>query len=326
MMQYGTIDGVDKPVSRLVLGTMIVSIQEQERSFALLDAVFELGGNTLDTAHGYAGGNSERGIGQWMAERGNREQVVILSKGCHHNADRKRVTPYDLSADLYDSLARLQTDYIDLYLLHRDDPDVPVGPIVEALNEHWQAGRIRAFGGSNWTHERIEEANGYAREHGLRSFTASSPNYGLAEQVLDPWGGGCVTLSGPQNAEARAWYRANRMPVFAYSSLARGFFSGRITRESFARDNFERTSEMLDRACRTAYCHEVNFRRLERAMALAEELGVTVPQIALAYVLHDPLDVYPLVGAANGDEFAQNVQALDVSLTEAQRAWLNLER
>jgi aryl-alcohol dehydrogenase-like predicted oxidoreductase len=188
VMQYGTVEGVDKPVSRLVLGTMIISVQEPERSFALLDAVLELGGNTLDTAHGYAGGNSERGIGQWMAERGNREQVVVITKGCHHNADRKRVTPYDLAADLHDSLARLQTDYIDVYLLHRDDPDLPVGPIVEALNEHWQAGRIRAFGGSNWTHGRIQEANEYADAHGLRPFTASSPNYGLAEQVLDPWG------------------------------------------------------------------------------------------------------------------------------------------
>jgi aryl-alcohol dehydrogenase-like predicted oxidoreductase len=300
---------------------MIISAQEPERSFALLDAVFEMGGNTLDTAHVYAGGNSERGIGQWMADRGNREQMVIVSKGCHHNADRKRVTPFDLNADLYDSLARLQTDHIDVYLLHRDDPDVPVGPIVEALNEHWQAGRIHAFGGSNWTHQRIEEANEYARTHGLRPFTASSPNYGLAEQVLDPWGPGCVTLSGPQNVEARAWYRANQMPVLAYSSLARGFFSGRITPE-----NLDQMRDTLDRACQTAYCHEVNLRRLERAMALAAKRGVTVPQIALAYALHSPLDVYPLVGAANGNEYAQNVEALDIALTDAERAWLNLER
>ncbi len=154
-MQYGTIAGIHKPVSRLVLGTMIISVQEQERSFALLDAAVELGCTTLDTAHVYAGGNSERGIGRWMQARGNREQMVIISKGCHHNADRRRVTPFDLASDLHDSLARLQTDYIDLYLLHRDDPSLPVGPIVEAFNEHLAAGRIRAFGGSNWTHQRI---------------------------------------------------------------------------------------------------------------------------------------------------------------------------
>jgi aryl-alcohol dehydrogenase-like predicted oxidoreductase len=319
-MQYGTIPGVEKPVARLVLGTMIVSSQETERSFALLDAVHAMGGNAFDTAHVYAGGNSERGIGQWMQERGNREQVVIISKGCHPNLDRKRVTPFDLSADLYDSLARLQTEYVDVYLLHRDDPAVPVGPIVEALNEHWRAGRIHAFGGSNWRHERIQEANTYAEQHGLWPFTASSPNYGLAEQVFDPWGPGCVTLSGPGQAEARAWYQANRMPVLAYSSLARGFFSGRITP-----GNFEEMQGTLDRACQTAYCHDVNLKRLERAMILAAERGATVPQVALAYILRSPLDVFPLVGATSGKEFEQNLQAFELPLTEAERAWLNLE-
>jgi aryl-alcohol dehydrogenase-like predicted oxidoreductase len=320
-MHYGTIPGVAKPVARLILGTMIISAQEPERSFALLDAVFEMGGNALDTAHVYAGGNSERGIGQWMRARGNREQVIIISKGCHHNADRRRVTPFDLAADLHDSLARLQTDYVDVYLLHRDDPSLPVGPIVEAFNEHWLAGRLRAFGGSNWTHDRIQAANDYAASRGLQPFTASSPNYGLAEQVLDPWGPGCVTLSGPQNAAARAWYQDSQMPVLAYSSLGRGFFSGRITPE-----NFEGAKGSLDKVCLTAYCHDVNFRRLERAMSLAEEKGATVPQIALAYILRSPLNVFPLIGAATGEEFAQNLAALDLSLSEEDRAWLNLER
>jgi aryl-alcohol dehydrogenase-like predicted oxidoreductase len=255
-----------------------------------------------------------------MKARGNREQVVIITKGCHHNADRKRVTPFDLAADLHDSLARLQTDYVDIYLLHRDDPSLPVGPIVEALNEHWRAGKIRAFGGSNWTHERIQAANDYAAAHGLQPFTASSPNYGLAEQVHDPWGPGCVTLSGPQNAAARAWYQANQMPVFAYSSLGRGFFSGRV-----AANDPEGAKALLDRASLTAYCHEVNFRRLARAEQLAAAKGVTVPQLALAYVLRSPLNVFPLVGAASGEEFAQNLAALDLALSEEERGWLNLE-
>jgi aryl-alcohol dehydrogenase-like predicted oxidoreductase len=319
-MQYSTIPGVTKPVSRLILGTMIISAQEPERSFALLDAAFEMGGNALDTAHVYAGGNSERGIGQWMKARGNREQVVVISKGCHHNADRKRVTPFDMAADLHDSLARLQTDYVDVYLLHRDDPTLPVGPIVEALNEHWRAGRIRAFGGSNWSHERIQAANDYAAAHGLQPFTASSPNYGLAEQVHDPWGPGCVTLAGPQNAAARAWYRGNQLPVLAYSSLGRGFFSGRVLS-----GDPEGARTILDRASLTAYCHDVNFRRLERAERLAAKKGATVPQIALAYILRSPLNVFPLVGAATGEEFAQNLAALDLALSEEERVWLNLE-
>lgn len=319
-MQYASIAGIQKPVSRLVLGTMIVSIQEKQKSFDLLDAAFDLGCTAFDTAHGYAGGNSERGLGQWMKERGNRDQTVVITKGCHQNADRARVTPFDLASDLYDSLARLQTDYVDLYLLHRDDPSVPVGPIVEALNEHLQAGRIHAFGGSNWTHQRIAEANEYAREHGLTPFAASSPNYGLAEQVHDPWGGGCVSISGPRNREARAWYGANQMPVLAYSSLARGLFSGRITP-----GNFHQMQTTLDQACLTAYCHEPNFQRLERAILLAGEKNVSVPQLVLAYMFGSPVSVFPIVGAATGQEFQENVKAFDVRLAQEERAWLDLE-
>jgi aryl-alcohol dehydrogenase-like predicted oxidoreductase len=320
-MEYDSIHGVEKRVSRLVLGTMIISDQEERReaSIDLLDAALELGVNALDTAHVYAGGYSERGIGRWIEARGNREEVVIISKGCHHNADRKRVTPFDLEADLMDSLARLRTDYVDVYLLHRDDPDVPVGVMVEAFNRHIEAGRIRAFGGSNWTHQRIAEANAYAEAHGLVGFAASSPNYGLAEQVLDPWGPGCVSVSGPNAEDARRWYRETNLPILAYSSLGRGFFSGRLDP-----DRPEAAAEILDRAAYTAYAHPPNFERLRRAQALAKERGCTVPQIALAYVLTSSLNVFPLVGAANGDELHQNVVAFSIALTPREREWLDL--
>lgn len=320
-MQYRQIPGVAVPVARLVLGTMIVTTQERERSFALLDAVYEQGGNAFDTANVYAGGHSERCLGEWLQARGVREQVFILTKGCHPNQDRQRVTPFDLTTDLYDSLARLRTDYVDAYVLHRDNIDVPVGEIVDVLNLHHAAGRIRAFGGSNWSHVRIAAANAYAARQGLAPMTVSSPNYGLAEQVLDPWGPGCVSISGPANAAARAWYAANQMPVFAYSSLARGLFSGRLRR-----DNLDQSEQLLDKAARTAYLHEVNLRRLDRVAQLAAERGCTVPQLALAYVLHSPLNVFPLVGAANGSEFAENVQALDLHLTADECAWLDLAR
>ena len=319
-MEYGSISGVGKPVSRLILGTVIVSVREQERSFELLDAALAQGCTAFDTAHAYRGGDSERGLGQWMLKRGNRDEVVIISKGCHHNADRRRVTPADLASDLYDSLARLQTDYVDVYLLHRDDPAFPVGPIVEAFNEHLQAGRIHAFGGSNWTRRRIAEANAYAMAHGLTPFVVSSPNYGLAEQVKGPWGPDMISISGPNKRAARTWYEANQMPVLAYSSLARGFFSGRITRETF-----EEMKSTLHEGCINAYCHEQNFRRLDRAMLLAREKAITVPQVVLAYMLGSSLNVFPLVGARNGGEFRENLDAFDIALTEKERAWLDLE-
>ncbi len=317
-MQYGHIPGIARPVSRLVQGSVMVTTHDLDGSFRLLDAVFALGCNTFDTAHVYGQGDNERAMGRWVHARGNREQVVIIGKGAHHNADRKRVTPFDITADLFDSLARFRFDYIDLYLLHRDDPSVPVGPIVETLNEHRAAGRIRAFGGSNWSHERIAEANAYAAAHGLTPFVASSPNFSLAEQYREPWEG-CVSISGPQHAAARAWYAAHRMPLFTWSSLAGGFFSGRLRR-----DNLDTFEEYLDRLAVHSYAGEENFRRLDRAQQLGDAKGLSIPQIALAYVMSQPLDIYALVGCRTPEEFAANVVAADTRLTPEECAWLDL--
>jgi len=321
IMNYGTVKGVEKPISRLVLGTTEVNTKKLEESFKLLDAAFKLGCTTFDTAHVYAGGDSEQAIGQWIDKRKNRDKVVILDKGAHHNADRKRVTPFDITADLHDSLARLKTDYIDIYLLHRDNPDVPVGPIVECLNEHVQAGRIHAIGGSNWTHQRIQEANEYAEAHDLVPFVASSPHFGLAEQVQDPWGGGCITISGPKEEAAQKWYQQTNMAIYAYSGLAHGFFSGRITCESFASQK-----STINAVCLRGYCHEVNFKRLERVEILAQEKGLTIPQIALAYIMNYPLNVFAIVSTTNLGHLKTNVEACELNLSEAELAWLNLER
>jgi aryl-alcohol dehydrogenase-like predicted oxidoreductase len=320
-MKYGAIANINKPVSRIVLGTMIISTDNFDRSVDILDAAMRNGINTLDSANVYYGGQSERAIGRWMEMRGNREDVVIATKGAIPNADRKRVTPFDITADIYDSLARLRTDYIDIYMLHRDDPEYPIGPIVEILNEHKNAGRIHAFGGSNWTHQRLQEANDYAAANNLTPFTVSSPNFGLAEQVEDPWGPGCVTVSGPQNVEARAWYKQHDMPIFAYSSLGRGFFSGRITR-----NNFEEIKDTIDGACRTAYCHEVNFKRLDRVEEMAKQKGMTVAEIATAYIFSQPLNVYALIGTENEAEMKSAITASETTLTTDEMAWLNLEK
>jgi aryl-alcohol dehydrogenase-like predicted oxidoreductase len=244
--------------------------------------------------------------------------VVIIGKGAHHSQDRRRVTPFDITADIHDSLARFQFDYIDLYLLHRDDPAVPVGPIIEVLNEHLRAGRIRAFGGSNWSVARIREANAYAAKRGLAPFVASSPNFSLAEQIQEPWPG-CLTISGPAHADDRAWYAGQQMPLFTWSSLAGGFFSGRFTRE-----NVGAAEGYFNTLAAQCYGSEANFRRLDRAAQLGAERGLSIAQVALAYVLSQPLDIYALVGCANADEFAANAAAADLRLTPEELAWLDL--
>lgn len=319
-MQFGHVPGIAKPISRLVQGTLMVSTPDGTPGFDLFDAVFEMGCNTFDTAHAYLDGANEPLVGQWVRERGLRERVVIIGKGVLPVEGRKRVTPVDINADLGESLDRFQFDYIDLYLLHRDDETQPVGPIVEVLNDHRQAGRIHAFGGSNWSHQRIQAANEYAATHGLTPFVASSPNYSLAEQVKEPWEG-CITISGPQNAAARAWYAAHQVPLFPWSSLAGGFFTGRFTR-----DNLHTFDSYLDKLCVESYCYEDNFRRLDRVRALAAETGLTIPQLAMAYVMSDPLDIYALVGCNTSAEFRANLDACALKLDAATLDWLDLRR
>lgn len=317
-MQYGTVPGVPKPISRLVQGSVMISSKQVEQSFALLDGVLAQGCTTFDTAHGYGGGDVERTFGRWVRERGVRDQIVVIGKGAHHNQDRQRVTPFDITADLHDSLARFKFDFIDLYLLHRDDPSQPVGPIVEILNEHHKAGKIGAFGGSNWSVARLQEANAYAAAHGLQPFVASSPNFSLAVQKQAPWEN-CISISGPAGAAERAWYEQSQLPLFFWSSLSGGFFSGR-----FRRDNLDSFETYLDKLCVTTYCTEENFKRLDRVETLAAEKGLSIPQIALAYVLSQPLNAFALVGCATPEEFKANHAASEVRLTPAEVAWLEL--
>lgn len=317
-MEYGRIAGVDRPVARVVQGTAMISLRDLEGGFSLLDAVVGQGGTTFDTAESYQDGESEQVLGRWVQERRLQDQVVIIDKGAHPRDGRNRVTPQDIRADVDSSLRRLGVDRIDLYLLHRDDPSVSVGPVVESLHALRAAGKIGAYGGSNWSAARIAEANRYADAHGLTPFVASSPNYSLAVPVELPWEG-CISISGPAAAGERAWYAERGMAVLSWSSLAGGFFSGRVRR-----DNMHLLTEHQARLCVETYGVESNFRRLDRAEVLAHEKRVTVPQVALAYVLAGPLDTFAITGASSGLRFGENVGALAVDLSEQELAWLDL--
>lgn len=320
-MSTATLPGLDKPVSRLVQGTAMVNEKNYEATGrAILDAAWEAGFTAFDTAHVYGGGGNERALGRWMRERGNREEVVVLAKGAHHNEDRRRVTPFDIASDLHDTLARLDSDYVDLYVLHRDDPSQPVGPIVEALNEGKRAGLIRGpIGGSNWTHQRIAEANAYAADRGLEGFTVSSPHYSLARMVQEPWPE-CVSIAGPDHADARQWYATHDVKILPWSSLSAGFFSGRLQRGG---ETIE-ANKPFAHALR-CFGSDDNFDRLDRATRLAETRGRTVPQIVLAYLLGGKMDVFPLVGGVTPEEMAPNVAALDITLAPAERSYLECD-
>ena len=311
-MRYGNIPGVEKPVSRLAQGTATFFSEE------LLDLALEFGFTMFDTAHCYGEAKS-RAFGQWMKSRGSRDRVVILAKGAHPYG-RNRVTPQDITDDLEATLGWMQVDSVDLFVLHRDDPGVPVGPIVEVLNAHQRAGKVGAFGGSNWAYARIQEANEYAEAHGLTPFAVSSPNYSLAEQVEEPWSD-CLSISGPQGDEARRFYSKNQMALLPWSSLAGGFFSDRFHRDNvgaFPEDNY------FDQLCIKCYCYESNFQRLDRARELARQKKRTVAQIALAFILNQPLNIFGLDPCADRAQYEANVAALDLTLTPQELNYLDL--
>ena len=313
-MTYGRIEGLDKPVSRLVLGCGSFRPEDLPRAAAVLDAFLEAGGTALDTAHIYGrDGASERALGQWLAgDAARRGRVVLVTKGAHHDSAWKpRVTPEVIAAELGESLERLGTDHVDLYLLHRDDPAAPVGPIVECLNAHAAAGRVTAFGGSNWTPARLRAANAYAVAHGLRGFAASSPHLALGV-ARDPahMGHSIVTA----DAEALAWYRESQFPLLAWTSQAQGFFSDRADPDNpAARQRFRR------------YDAPDNWERRRRAIELAARLGRTPTQVALAWLLGQPLAVHPIIGPGSAAHLRESVEALDIRLSPQELAWLNLE-
>lgn len=309
-MKYLTIPNVRKPVSQLAIGSMVFSPDALPHTFALLDGFVAHGGTLIDTGHVYRHGDSERAIGAWIRERDSREKVVVLDKGCHPYGDSgPRVTPEAIRSDLAESLDRLGTEYIDLYMLHRDDEGVPVGPLVETLNEEAARGRIHAFGGSNWRPERIAEANAYAAQHGLQGFVASSPNLSLARPKEPMWAG-CVSALD----DDRAWYEANQFPLISWSSQAGGFFTDRFSPEDRSNADMVRV-----------YYSDENFERLRRARDLAERRGVHPLQIALAFVLDQPFPTAALIGPRNVDELESSARATGIQLTPNELAYLDLQ-
>ena len=303
-MRFGGIPGLDRPVSRLVMG--VDNQRAMPHAAVMFDAYFEAGGNCFDTAYIYRGGNSERLLGQWVANRDIRDQVVILDKGAH----TPLCNPTDLTRQLLESLERLRTDTVDIYMMHRDNPEIPVGEFIDVLNEHRRAGRVRVFGASNWTIERIEAANAYAESKGLAGFAAVSNNFSLARMLAPPWDG-CISAS---DEKSRAWFTRTQMPLMAWSSQARGFFAGRADPD-----------DLSDKDLARCWYSQDNFQRLARAKELAAQRGVLPINIALSYVLCQPFPMLPLIGPRTLEEMRIAFRGLDVQLSPEEMRWLNLE-
>ena len=264
-----------KAILPLGLGTANfgTSVSEQD-AFAQMDRFMEQGGALLDTARVYGDwepgtcGLSEKTVGRWLSSRGARERVVLVTKGGHPPLDNmalSRVTPAAIRQDLAQSLSHLQTDYVDFYLLHRDDPTVPVGEILDCLEEQRQQGRLRQYGCSNWSTARIEEAQAYAMRRGFAGFSVYQVQYSLPAVNRAPLArSGMCTLDGA----ARAFHRRTGMPVMAYMAMGGGALQKLVH------------TGTLPASLQEMYGNETN-----RALAsLLREKGAT-PQAITRYVL-----------------------------------------
>jgi aryl-alcohol dehydrogenase-like predicted oxidoreductase len=281
----------------------------RHRQLDFLSEVLDSGGNAFDTARIYGLGRSERALGEWMAATGTRDRVVIITKGGHPSllTFRSRIRVRAIEHDLHQSLRALKTDRVDLWMLHRDDPRVPVSAIMETLHSLRERGTVRACGVSNWSYERVREANNFARAQGIAGLAASSPQFSLAEWRRAPFPG-CVSVSGMQGREARAWYGASGVPLLAWSSLAAGYF---------ARSGAARSHRLA-----AVYRVRENEARLRRARELAAKKGVTPSQLALAWLLSQPFLVFPIVSTHRAARFREDAGALAVRLTPSEVDWL----
>ncbi|MHA1158591.1 MAG: aldo/keto reductase [Alphaproteobacteria bacterium] len=298
--------GLDRPVSSLIMGC---NNRDEFADGALVwDTWMEAGGNAFDTAFVYGDGHHEAVLGSWIEARGVADEVVVVAKGGH----TPYCTPRALETQLATSLQRLRLDSAPIYIMHRDNPDVPVGEFVDALNRLHKAGRIGVFGGSNWSIERFAEANVYAAANGLQPLRVLNNNLSLAVMERPVWNG-CVTSN---SAATLDYLRENSVTHLSWSSQARGYFLPAELRDRLPADS----------GPETCFGSKANAERRHRAETIAAERGVSTHNIATAWVLAQSFPSFALIGPRSPGEIASTLPALGVQLSEMDVAWLNLER
>jgi aryl-alcohol dehydrogenase-like predicted oxidoreductase len=300
-------------VSRLVLGTANLGVKQTEaEAYALLDHYVGLGGNFIDAARVYSDwipgetGRCERILGDWLRARpGLRSRLVIATKGLHYRWSEptgNRVNAAAAREDVEASLLALGIDCIDLYWLHRDNPKKPVEEIVDFMQPLVASGKIRYLGVANWSGARLAAANAYAARHDLVGFVANQPLFNIGSwQLRPPSDPTLVDL----DRSTYAWHRAQGVALVPYSSQAQGYFSYVTTGRA----------EALSVNVKNRYDTPAN-RALAVVIArLAAAKGCTVNSIVLAYLLHQPLPVFPIIGANDTRQLEDSFTALTVQLS-----------
>lgn len=317
MMQQRLLPKTDLSVSELCLGSVNFGMPlSQVDSFALMDAFIDAGGNLLDTARVYAdwlpgGANiSESTIGTWQKQRGNRDKIILSTKGGHPRLNTmhiSRLSPADIQADIEASLRYLQTDVIDIYWLHRDDVTLPVGDILETLHTHVRAGNIRYAGGSNWTAARLQEALDYAAAHDIPGLVGNQPMWSLAEPNRANLGDKTLVVMDEVDL---AFHRQTQMPVMPYTSQGKGYF------QKFAAGQ---VSEGLQKS----YENALNHTRYDRILELAQQHNVSISAIVLSYLTSQQFPVVPIIGARDLAQLQDSIQFASLRLSPDEVAYLH---
>ena len=279
----------------------------------MFDHFFSLGGNTFDTAYIYNNGKSDVYLGKWMAHRGLREKVVVLGKGAH----TPHCYPDLIRPQLEESLDRLQTDYLDIYCLHRDNLEVPVSEFIDALDEIKKEGLIKLIGASNWNLARFSEAISYAEDSNKQAFSVLSNNFSLAKMLTPVWPG-CESCS---EEDFKAYLKEKQIPIFPWSSQARGFF----LKDTYKVKNLEASVQNQIDDQNNWLDHQENIERRNRCFSLAKDKGVEAIELALAFVLNQEFPSHPLIGPRNFFETKSSLKALNIDLSAKERDWLDLK-
>lgn len=307
--------------ARIAMGTMnFGTTVSEDVAFQMMDRYLEAGGNWYDTAHMYAAwepdglGKSEITLGKWLKDRGVRDKVFISTKGgfeygessLFESNDIPRLEHDYIIAQCDESLKRLQVDYVDVYFLHTDDPTKPVSDIMDFMDEIVKSGRARAIGASNWTAERVNEANIYARAHGKTEFTISQINWSVGYiELHDRLPADEMTMS-PSQYE---YYLNHNMPVMGYASQARGIFSQGIADGV----TFDTMKEDMDRV---RYFNDRNMRRMKKVKEISDRDGVSPAAVVVDYLADNKLPGIAIIGSANLEQFEDSLSAAEYTLAQ----------
>ncbi len=319
-MKYDKINGLEKNISKLIMGND--NQTNYDEASKLWDHWIEVGGNAFDNAHIYGGGLMETLLGKWHTSRKNLNDIIIIAKGGH----TPNCNPKSISQQLTESLERLNCDSSDIYIMHRDNNDIPVDEFIDVLNEEKNNTRIKIFGASNWTLDRFKQANEWANRNNKQGFSILNNNLALCKMIKPLWNG-CISSN---DKEILNYLEITKIAHLSWSSQGRGYFlpseitkkiEDEITKAETYRGPNEHSSGPL-----SCFDSEDNRERKNRANLLAKKKNTTAQNIAGAWPINLNFPSFALIGPRTIKEIDSSLENLNINLNSEEIDWLNLNK